>query len=53
MFLLKNQIHPGLLHQAMFYVCAAAISLHPEIAEFETYVFEEIKKLHIKYEPYL
>ena len=50
---LKNQIHPGLLHQAMFYVCAAAISLHPEIAEFETYVFEEIKKLHIKYEPYL
>jgi hypothetical protein len=50
---LKNQVHPGMLHQAMFYVCAAAISMHPEIAEFETYVFEEIKKLQIKYEPYL
>ncbi len=50
---LKNQIHPGILHQAMFYMCAAAISLYPEIAEFETYVFEELKKLHTKYEPYL
>jgi hypothetical protein len=50
---LKNRIHPGMLHQAMLYICSAAISLHPEIAEFETYLFEELKKLHIKYEPYL
>jgi hypothetical protein len=50
---LQHGIHPGLLHQAMLYICGAAISLSSEISDFESYLFEEIKKLHSKYEPYV
>jgi hypothetical protein len=50
---LKNKLHPGLLHQAMVYVCGAGIGMHAELAEYEDYMFEEINKLRIKYEPYL
>lgn len=49
---IQHKIHPGLLHQAMLYVCGAAISMYPELTEFQTYIFEEIQKLHHKYEPY-
>jgi hypothetical protein len=49
---LQNKVHPGLLHQAMLYVCGAAISMYPEIAEFETFLFTEIQKIHDKYKPY-
>lgn len=50
---LMNKIHPGLLLHAMLYFCGAAISMHSEVSEFETTLFEEIKKLHAKYEPYI
>jgi glycosyltransferase involved in cell wall biosynthesis len=49
---IQHKIHPGLLHQAMLYVCGGAISMYPELTEFQTYIFEEIQKLHHKYEPY-
>lgn len=49
---IQNKVHPGLLHQAMLYVCGASISMYPEITEYQTYIFEEIQKLHHKYEPY-
>lgn len=49
---IKNRLHTGLLHQSMLYICGAAISMQPEIAEIETEVFEKIQKLYIKYEPF-
>jgi len=50
---LQHRVHTGLLHEAMLYICGAAISLYPEVAPFETYLFSEIKKIHDKYRPYV
>jgi len=50
---LQHKIHPGILLQAMLYVCGAGISLYPELSQHETFIFTEIKKLQEKYEPFL
>lgn len=47
---LSHQVHPGLLHQAMLYICGASIAMYPEIQHCDTQIFAEIQKIHARYE---
>lgn len=47
---ISHQVHPGLLHQAMLYICGASISMYPEIQHCDTQIFAEIQKIHQRYE---
>lgn len=45
-----HQVHPGLLHQAMYLLCSSAISDYPELADYQSTIQAELQRLQAKYD---